>query len=108
PHPVAVVDPGGHFDRELAGAADAPLTQAGVAGIAHDAARAAATRPGLLQLEEALGNPHLPRAPAGAAGGRLAARGPTAPLAHLALRESRDLDLGVVAEHRLEIGRAHV
>src|SRR5207245_2034169 len=40
-------------------------------------------------------------APAGVAGGRLAALGRTAPLAHLALREPRDLDLGVVAEHRL-------
>src|SRR5207244_2549129 len=48
-----------------------------------------------------LGDPHLPGAPAGVAGGRLAALGRTAPLAHLALREPRDLDLGVVAEHRL-------
>ena len=52
------------------GAAHAPLPEAVVTGIADDAARAAAARTGLLQLEEALGDAHLAGAAAGVAGGR--------------------------------------
>src|SRR5256885_7645829 len=65
PHAVAVVDSGGHFHRQLAGAAHPALPEARVAGIAHDGARPAAARTGLLQLEETLRDAHLPRAAAG-------------------------------------------
>src|SRR2546430_1815197 len=79
PHAVAVVHSGGHFHRELAGAAHPALPEARVAGIAHDGARPAAARTGLLQLEEALRDAHLPCATAGVAGSRMAALGRTAP-----------------------------
>src|SRR3984893_13872996 len=80
-HAIAIVDTGWHLDRELAGAAHPALPHARVAGIAHDGARPAATRTGLLQLEEALRNAHLPGAAARlAGGGRTALRG-AAPVA---------------------------
>src|SRR6195256_4611772 len=101
PHAVAVVDSGRHFHRQLAGAAHPALSQARVAGIAHDAARPAAARTGLLQLEEALRDAHLPCATAGVAGGRLAALGRAAPVAELAFHEARDFDLDLVTEYGL-------
>src|SRR5438132_3887744 len=101
PHAVAVVHSGGHYHRELAGAAHPALPEARVAGIAHDGARPAAARPGPLQLEEALRDAHLPCATAGVAGSRMAALGRTAPVADLAFREARDLDLDLVTEYRL-------
>src|SRR4029077_17471031 len=100
-HSIAIVDSGGHFDRELAGAAHPALPQAGVAGIADDGARPAATRTGLLQLEEALGNAHLPGATAGVAGSGSAALRGAAPVAYLAFRELRDFNLDLVTEHGL-------
>src|SRR6267143_4244924 len=100
-HAIAIVDSGGHFDRQLAGAAHPALPQAGVAGIAHDGARPPATRTGLLQLEEALRDAHLPCATAGVAGGGSAALRRAAPVAYLAFREPRDFDLDLVTEHGL-------
>src|ERR1700730_12146754 len=100
-HAIAIVDSGGHFDRELAGAAYPARPQAGVAGIADDGARPATTRTGLLQLEEALRNAHLPGATAGVAGcGSAALRG-AAPVAYLAFSEPRDFNLDLMTEHRL-------
>src|SRR5205807_934079 len=83
PHAVAVVHSGGHSHRELAGAAHPALPEARVAGIAHDGARPAAARTGLLQLEEALRDAHLPCATAGVAGSRMTALARTAPVAGL-------------------------
>src|SRR5205807_2237218 len=60
PHPAAVLAPGGHSDRALAGAADPPPAAAGIAGTPHDPPPAAATRTALLQPTGALGDPHQP------------------------------------------------
>src|SRR3984893_10256741 len=100
-HAIAIVDSRGHLDRQLARAAHPALPEARVAGIADDGARPPATRTGLLQLEEALRDAHLPCATAGVAGGRSAALGRTAPVAYLAFREPRDFDLDLVTEHGL-------
>src|SRR5215472_9404973 len=72
-HAIAAIDAGRNLHLQLLAAADAPLTETLIAGIAHDAAGAAAMRAGLLQREEALRDAHLTGAAAGVAGARRSA-----------------------------------
>src|SRR5215469_14575552 len=72
---IAGVDAGRDFHRQLAAAAYTALSEAGIAGILDDRARAAAPGAGLLQLEKALRNADLPGPAAGIASRRRAALG---------------------------------
>src|SRR5262245_11201694 len=92
---IAVVDARRNLHRQLLGAADAALAQAGIARVLDDLARTATTRAGLLQLEEALRYTHLPRTMTGIAGDGIRALGRAAAVAGLAFRK-----LGHVDFHR--------
>src|SRR5690606_812870 len=103
---ITAVHAGRNLHRELARAAHAPLPEAGIAGILHHLATAAATRTGLLEVQHAAhGHAHLAGAIAGVAGGRIGALGRAGTMAGLALGKPGHLDLDTGAEHGLRQGQ---
>src|SRR5580658_3940432 len=99
--PVAGVDARRNLHGQFAAAAHPALAEAGIARVAHERTGAATARAGLLQLKETLADAHLTGTAAGVAGRGLAAFGSATPMAHLALGQARDVDLDLMAEHRL-------
>jgi hypothetical protein len=99
--PISGIDARGYLDGQLAGATHAPLAEAGVAGILDNSAVPAAARTGLLELEEALGNPDLPGTAARVTGGGRTALGRATTVAGLALGQLGNFNFRGVAEHGL-------
>jgi hypothetical protein len=95
-----VSTPGGILTDSFFRAAHPALAETGIAGIAHDAAGAAALRAGLLQREKALRHAHLAYAAAGVAGSR-AALGAPEPWQTSHSLSLASVDFDRMAEHRL-------
>jgi hypothetical protein len=99
--PISGINAGGDLDGQLAGATHPPLAEAGVAGVLDNGAVPTAAGTGLLELEEALGNPDLPGAAARITGGGRTALGSATTVAGLALGQLGNFDFRGVAEHGL-------